>query len=564
MKTHFLFCVVLITVVVGRVRAQEKGGESKRAYEDISYRNDSSHLQSTLRVGGSFAAQYNSSLDAPISIGSEVNGVLTGSIYQYGSNGDNADFNMFPEAGLIVDGLLFEHLRYRLQLDYDGYGFGWSDGLPLNNTFSIPYYRNSTEALACKVSAGFQGGGAYFLFGAGYGDYLYGAHGIGVSPDPATPKNEVASTLFTWGFTAGEDFPLTDHKLYFSPEIYYSNNGPTNHPLVDFIPNTFSLGIRLNLEWVLFEHYQQIEEKKEFLYAEGHVRDCKTSQPLAAQISAVDRQSNEVLETHSSDSGGRYEFRLATGKDYLFTIHKPGYFPDSVSLLPNSQRDCELPVVSLRNQTAGCAEDSSYRIEGNISACDTRKPVDATIRIIDSSSNFVAAEVRTDSSGNYHANIEREGDYFIQVDAPGYFPSDETVNLSHVDSKKNIPIRVNDILVCDSVNMQSYFDFDRYNLTADATPYVDRIAEYLKNNPTIRVAIEGHTDSMGLRSHNMMLSRNRANTLKSYLMAKGVLEKQIVSVTGFGPDQPIADNQTEEGRQKNRRVDLKQVNRKEH
>ena len=558
-----MFFAAFTVCVSGIAVAQEMSGESQRSYEDISYRDDSSEIQSTLRVGGSIAGQYNSSLDEPISIGSEVNGVLTGNIYQYGSNGDNADFNLFPEVGLIADGLLFQHLRYRFQLDYDEYGFEWSDGIPLNNAFSVPYYRNSTEALAFKVSAGFQGGGAYFMLGAGYGDYLYAAHGVNASSDPPLVKNEVASALFTWGFTVGEDFPLTDHKLYLSPEIYYSNNGPTNHPAVDFIPNTFSIGVRLNLDWVLFEHYPQIEEKREFIYAEGHVCDCKTIQPIAAQASAVDRQSNEVVETHSTDSGGRYEFRLALGKDYRFIINKSGYFSDSVLLLANSQRDYELPLVSLHSRTAGCTEDSSGRIEGNISACDTRKPVDATIRIIDSSSNFVVSEVHTDSSGNYHANIADAGKYIIQVDAPGFFPSDETVNLSLVGSGKNILVRMKDILVCDSVNLQSYFDFDRYNLTSDALPYIDRIAEYLKNNSTIKIAIEGHTDSIGLRSHNMMLSRNRANTLKSYLLTKGVQEKQIVSVTWFGPDQPIADNQTEEGRQKNRRVDLKQVNRKD-
>jgi OmpA family len=558
MRAQFL-CFITLFICTGRVaRAQE------HAYEDITYRNDTSHIQSTLRMGGSLAAQYNSSLDAPLSIGSEVNGVLTGNIYQYGSNGDNADFNLFPEISLGMDGILAEHLRYRFQVAFDEYGFGWSDGIPLNNTYTVPYYRNSTQTLALKLSAGYQTGGAYFLLGAGYGDYLYAAHGIGASPGPPLVKNEVASALFTWGLTVGEDIPLANHKLYFSPEIYYSNNGPTNHPVVDFIPNTFSLGIRLNLEVVLFEHYQQIEEKKEFIYAAGTVRDCKTSQPLAAQVSAVDRQSNEVIETRSADTTGRYEFRVALGKDYRFIISQTGYFPDSVSLIANARRDIELPLIALRSRITGCTEDSSNRVQGIISACDTRQPIQAVIRFIDNSTHFVVSEVHTSASGNFQTNIPNSGKYMIQVDAPGFFPFEEMVDLSHSDSGKNIPFRLSDIFVCDSVNLQSYFDFDRYNLTADATPYVDRIAEYLKNNPTIRVAIEGHTDSIGLRSHNMMLSRNRANTLKSYLLTKGVQEKQIVSVIWFGPDQPIADNQTEEGRQKNRRVDLKQVNRKNH
>jgi OOP family OmpA-OmpF porin len=57
----------------------------------------------------------------------------------------------------------------------------------------------------------------------------------------------------------------------------------------------------------------------------------------------------------------------------------------------------------------------------------------------------------------------------------------------------------------------------------------------------------------------MMLSKNRAETLKAYLLTKGVSEKQIASVEWFGPDRPIADNAVESGREKNRRVDLKVV-----
>ena len=96
MRLYLLFFFAFIVCISEITVAQETGSESQRSYEDISYRDDSSEIQSTLRVGGSIAGQYNSSLDEPISIGSEVNGVLTGNIYQYGSNGDNADFNFVP------------------------------------------------------------------------------------------------------------------------------------------------------------------------------------------------------------------------------------------------------------------------------------------------------------------------------------------------------------------------------------------------------------------------------------------------------------------------------------
>jgi outer membrane protein OmpA-like peptidoglycan-associated protein len=398
----------------------------------------------------------------------------------------------------------------------------------------------------------------------GYGTYLSAAHGIGATPSPPAVNNEDPASLFRLEFTAGDDIPLSSNKLYLSPEIFYSSNSPTNHPPINFIPNTFSLGIRINLQWVLFEHYRQTEEKKEFIYAEGHVLDRKTSRPLAAQIIAVERQNGEIIGSQFADYTGRYEFRLVQGKDYMFIANQPGYFPDSVSLPSNSFQNNELPTILLCNRTLVRKEDSSIRVEGNVSACNREQFVQSVVRFIDPSSNLVTNEIRTDSSGNYRTNIPRAGSYIVQVDAPGYFPYDETVNLTPSDAENNIPIRMKEILVCDSVNLQSHFDFDSYNLKSDATLYVDRIAEYLRNNPAVTVSIEGHTDNIGTRSHNMLLSQNRANTLKVYLLSKGVRENQIVSVRWFGPDKPIGVNETEEGRQKNRRVDLKEVNRKDH
>jgi outer membrane protein OmpA-like peptidoglycan-associated protein len=67
--------------------------------------------------------------------------------------------------------------------------------------------------------------------------------------------------------------------------------------------------------------------------------------------------------------------------------------------------------------------------------------------------------------------------------------------------------------------------------------------------------IEGHTDNVGKRESNLTLSKNRANAVKTYLMKKGVSEKKLKTLW-FGPDKPIGDNKTDEGRQKNRRVEM--------
>ena len=84
-------------------------------------------------------------------------------------------------------------------------------------------------------------------------------------------------------------------------------------------------------------------------------------------------------------------------------------------------------------------------------------------------------------------------------------------------------------------------------------PFLDGIAEYMKVNPSFMLSIVGHTDSTGDEVYNQKLSEDRAESVKSYLVKKGVGEI-VINASGKGESEPIADNNTAEGREKNRRV----------
>jgi outer membrane protein OmpA-like peptidoglycan-associated protein len=88
------------------------------------------------------------------------------------------------------------------------------------------------------------------------------------------------------------------------------------------------------------------------------------------------------------------------------------------------------------------------------------------------------------------------------------------------------------------------------------TKYIDRILDYFKSLPTVLLVIEGHTDNVGNKKSNQALSEKRALAVKNYLVQKGVSAGRI-KTAGFGPTQPIASNDTDEGRKQNRRVELK-------
>ncbi|HEV8701751.1 MAG TPA: OmpA family protein [Candidatus Polarisedimenticolia bacterium] len=109
-------------------------------------------------------------------------------------------------------------------------------------------------------------------------------------------------------------------------------------------------------------------------------------------------------------------------------------------------------------------------------------------------------------------------------------------------------------LVLEGVN----FETDSDTLTASSHATLDRVAQSLNAYPDIRVEIAGHTDSLGGADHNMQLSAARADSVKRYLVSRGVDGSRLVA-KGYGDSMPVADNDTASGRAKNRRVELKRI-----
>jgi len=100
-----------------------------------------------------------------------------------------------------------------------------------------------------------------------------------------------------------------------------------------------------------------------------------------------------------------------------------------------------------------------------------------------------------------------------------------------------------------------HFAFNSAEIEPAARPVLDQAAEILKDNPTVTVKVEGHTDAIGSEEYNQALSVRRAESVYRYLVNRGV-DPERFTVEGFGKSRPIASNDTEAGRAQNRRVEL--------
>lgn len=106
------------------------------------------------------------------------------------------------------------------------------------------------------------------------------------------------------------------------------------------------------------------------------------------------------------------------------------------------------------------------------------------------------------------------------------------------------------------------FEVNAYELKAEHFSALDLLSTFLLAHPTLEVSISGHTDSTGKEHHNVNLSLRRAETVAYYLIDKGVLFDKVY-FEGLGSSQPISDNTSEQGRSKNRRVEILITNPKE-
>lgn len=111
-----------------------------------------------------------------------------------------------------------------------------------------------------------------------------------------------------------------------------------------------------------------------------------------------------------------------------------------------------------------------------------------------------------------------------------------------------------------SLTLDVKFELNKARINESFTSAIDALGMALKNDKELKLEIQGHTDTTGDQAFNEMLSSKRAAAVKTYLMDKyGVASARLTS-KGYGPAKPIASNETRDGREQNRRVDIKVIN----
>ena len=205
--------------------------------------------------------------------------------------------------------------------------------------------------------------------------------------------------------------------------------------------------------------------------------------------------------------------------------------------------------------------DTALFMTGMVTDSKSGEPIIlAKIEVIDLELSQVIATGLTDPTGTYQIKIPKKKDYGVEVTAKDYLFFVEIANLSQkqvIESKVNANFQLDKIDVGAKMVLNNiFFETNKATIKPESYTELERLANLLIENPTIRLEISGHTDNVGSYRANQKLSESRAKSVVEYLVSKGVGSSRL-EYKGYSFNQPIADNSTSEGRSKNRRVEFK-------
>lgn len=212
---------------------------------------------------------------------------------------------------------------------------------------------------------------------------------------------------------------------------------------------------------------------------------------------------------------------------YSFELYKEAR-PEKVLFLKGTVKDENGEPVKAEIQLKNLKTNSTLKVK------------------VDSTTGRYASIVRFDS--DYVVTVKKENAAFNSTYISQKDTAVKTITKLDMDVKE---VKVGGAYTINNIN----YNTNSAELLEESKRVLDEFAEYLKENPRMKIVIKGHTDNVGNEKDNLSLSHDRAFTVFEYLTNKGI-DKQRLSFEGLGKSQPIASNETEEGRAKNRRTEF--------
>ncbi|UYZ59364.1 OmpA family protein [Hymenobacter latericus] len=197
-------------------------------------------------------------------------------------------------------------------------------------------------------------------------------------------------------------------------------------------------------------------------------------------------------------------------------------------------------------------------VRGRTLDARTNQPIVADIKVELQPKGTAAGEARAATAGKFQLTLPGGATYTVRATAPGYLPTNEpldlTSNTQYTEISRDIlltPLSAGQRIALNNL----FFQQSKPDLLPTSQPELDRLVQVLKDNPELKIRLEGHTDNQGDPKLNVKLSEERVQHVQQYLVGQGIAATRLQTM-GFGGSKPVAPNDNEYNRRKNRRVEL--------
>lgn len=337
-----------------------------------------------------------------------------------------------------------------------------------------------------------------------------------------------------------------------------------------------------DLDWitpmglVCGQDYSEAPGKSEGSVLEIMENYKQSLQQLGAEI-RLDQPG--TVTAHLNKDGKEYWFHVSATRDDGYTVASVEVQPFQPTLLPPSGKDYRLlghmpgyvaeePTKKRFDEHSFDLADGSVTVRGALYSVTYDPPTPGQVRVTD-----------REEIENYRKALTDQHAEFLKIWPDDQQPVNITARFDDNGKLIWIFVNANQVIaleekpfqftlqpptadeIKDKLDKEGHialyvnFDFAKATLKPDAAPVIAQIVALLKRYPDLKVAINGNTDSIGGHDYNVKLSQDRAASVVDSIVAAGI-DKGRLSSAGFGPDKPIAPNDTDDGRAKNRRVEL--------
>ena len=471
-------------------------------------------------------------------------------------NTDQMDY--FPSISANGNKLVFTHRNMEGEdkdedfwySERDSAGAPWSDSQPLKGYLNTPANEGAQSITsdgeiiffaACNRPQGFGSCDIYASFYQGDGMWSEAVNmGKNINTNRWESQPSISSDGRTLYFVRGKDD--NSKKM----DIYYSELGENGRwQKAQKIPG------EVNTEFQDVSPFIHFDNQTLYFSSNGH--PGMGDQDFFVSRRRPDGSFGEPENLGYPINSSNEDFSLIVAPD-----GKTGYFAreggkDGVGMLDLYSFELPPEVQAIK---------IAY-VKGKVIDKKTREPISTELEFSDLQNENQQVRDESGKDGKYFTVLPGNSDYALSIQEPGYLFYSKNFTLTgdnaetaYVLNVELIPIEAGTKVKLENV----FFAFDSYELKPESYVELKKVVEFLKANPSVRISIEGHTDSKGDAAYNKELSLNRAKAVYEYIAQQGIAKDRL-EYEGYGAEQPVATNETEKGRALNRRTEMKILNK---